>query len=265
LRALIEQVQLQLNIDSRSIHMFGHSNGGFMSYRMACDYADLIASIASLAGATYSDPLLCTPTEPVHVLQMHGTADTVIQYGGGVVPFPGGGAYPGAVETVEQWGFADGCSSGFVTLPSLDLDAGIPGLETTVRQYASDCLPGGSGELWTIVGGNHLPMFSAGFSPSVVEFLLAHPKPALFRRGDDNGDGTIDIGDAVYGLSYLFTSGPSTCLDAQDTNDDGVVDIGDSVYQFSGGSAPPPPFGTCGVDLTDDALGADCSDFSGCP
>ena len=169
----------------------------------------------------------------MHVLQIHGTADTVVQYGGGVVPFPGGGAYPGAVETAEQWVFADGCSSGFVTLPSLDLDAGIPGLETTVRQYASDCLPGGSGELWTIVGGSHLPMFSAGFSPSVVEFLLAHPKPALFRRGDDNGDGTIDIGD--------------------------------SVYQFSGGSAPPPPFGTCGVDLTDDALGADCSDFSGCP
>jgi polyhydroxybutyrate depolymerase len=269
LRSLIEQVELQLNVDPRRIHLFGHSNGGFMSYRMACDHADLIASIASLAGATYLDPLLCTPTEPVHVLQIHGTADTVILYNGGQVSVPGAGVYPGAIQTVEQWVSSNGCSPGFVTLPALDLDAGLPGFETTVRSYASGCAESGSAELWTIVGGSHLPMMSADFSPAVVEFLLAHPKPALFRRGDDNGDGSVDIGDPIHNLGYLFGTGASICLDAQDTNDDGSVDIGDPVYhlsfQFTGGPMPPAPFGTCGVDPTDDTLNANCSEYPGCP
>ncbi len=269
LRALIEQVELQLNVDPRSIHLFGHSNGGFMSYRMACDHADLIASIASLAGATYLDPLLCAPTEPVHVLQVHGTSDAVILYNGGQVAIPGAGVYPGAIETVEQWASSNGCSLLFETLPTLDLDSGIPGFESTVRSYVSDCGPGGSAELWTIVGGSHQPLMSASFSPAVVEFLLSHPKPALFRRGDDNGDGSVDIGDPIHNLAYIFGTGSSNCLDAKDTNDDGSVDIGDPVYhlsfQFSGGPMPPAPFGVCGIDPTADALNADCAEYPGCP
>ena len=91
--------------------------------------------------------------------------------------------------------------------------------------------------------------------------------PPIFTRGDDNGDGTIDVADPVYNLSYQFSNGPTLCLDAQDTNDDGAVDIGDPVYnlsyQFSSGPIPPAPFGACGVDPTADAL--DCAGTVVCP
>ena len=50
LRALIELVQAQFPVDPRKIYVGGHSMGAFMSYRMACDHADLVAGIASLAG-----------------------------------------------------------------------------------------------------------------------------------------------------------------------------------------------------------------------
>ena len=84
-----------------------------------------------------------------------------------------------------------------------------------------------------------------------------------FVRGDGNGDGMLDIGDAVYNLDYLFNDGPTICMDAQDTNDDGGVDIGDPVYslnyQFTMGAPPPPPFGAppagCGADPTPDQTG----------
>ena len=101
-------------------------------------------------------------------------------------------------------------------------------------------------------------VFLEGLSPSGdTEFL----------RGDSNGDGAIDIADPIYDLAYLFSNGPSTCLDAQDNNDDGAVDIADPVYSlgfnFSGGPPPLTPWPQCGFDPSTDALG--CSGTPVCP
>ena len=64
-----------------------------------------------------------------------------------------------------------------------------------------------------------------------------------WRHGDSNNDETIDVGDVVYLIEYLFRSGPAPDpLEAGDTNCDGVVNIGDVVslvnYLFKGGPAP---------------------------
>ena len=103
LRGLIAETQEIYNINPDRIYITGHSNGGFMSYRMACDHADVVAAIASLAGATYNTLLACDPSEPVHVLQIHGTADDTILYDGTFV-------YPSAVGSVERWNAYNGCS-----------------------------------------------------------------------------------------------------------------------------------------------------------
>jgi polyhydroxybutyrate depolymerase len=42
---------------------------------MACEASDVVTAIVSLAGATFATKDECTPTEPVSVLQIHGTAD----------------------------------------------------------------------------------------------------------------------------------------------------------------------------------------------
>ena len=41
-----------------------------MAYRMACESADLIAGIVSLAGATFLDPARCVPSQPVNILHI---------------------------------------------------------------------------------------------------------------------------------------------------------------------------------------------------
>ena len=192
LRALIEEVRVQLNVDERRVYIVGHSNGGFMSYRMACDHADIVAAIASLAGATFLNPVDCLPTEPVHVLQIHGDADDVVLYNGGCFV----ACYPGAVQTTETWAAYNGCAiEGDTSARPIDLDAVIPGNETVITRYETDCAPGGSAELWTIVGGGHVPNLAADFSLQVVEFLLAHPKPGL--TGDIDGDGSVGTPDLL--------------------------------------------------------------------
>ena len=107
LRNLIDEIARQLNVNARRIHIMGHSNGGFMAYRMACDHADLLGSIISLAGASFEDPSRCGPSGPVHTLQIHGTADTVVLYNGGDFF---GQIYPSAVGSAQRWATYDGCT-----------------------------------------------------------------------------------------------------------------------------------------------------------
>lgn len=84
-----------------------------------------------------------------------------------------------------------------------------------------------------------------------------------FLRGDANGDGLVDISDALFDLFFLFQGidGPP-CMDAADADDTGEIDITDPVYilsfLFLGGTAPPAPGAEQpGSDPTDDALGCD--------
>jgi hypothetical protein len=79
-----------------------------------------------------------------------------------------------------------------------------------------------------------------------------------FIRGDLNLSGSVNLSDAVNGLSYLFQGGTLACLDAADHNDNGAVNIADVIgvlsYLFTGGAPPAAPFGACGPDPTPDAL-----------
>jgi hypothetical protein len=49
--------------------------------------------------------------------------------------------------------------------------------------------------------------------------------------GDANGDGNINVGDAVYLIFYIFKGGPAPQpIEAGDENCDYEVNVGDAVY-----------------------------------
>ena len=173
LLSIIDSVSKDHTVDPARIYIIGHSNGGFMAHRMACNQSDRIAAIVSLAGATYSNPKSCNPTSPVSVLQIHGSNDEVISYTGGYLF---SSAYPSARRTIDLWGKLNECGKKpYRVLPRLDLDRKISGLETTVLRYKG-CKTGANSELWTINKGKHSPELSATFAKSVIDYLLAHPK-----------------------------------------------------------------------------------------
>ncbi len=169
---IIDEVSAAYNIDPARIYLVGHSNGGFMSYRMACDYADRIAAIVSLAGATFLDTSRCAPSEPVSILQIHGTADDTIKYDGGRSPLS---SYPAAETTVAMWSAYNGCAPATEPLGAIDLESGIDGDETTMEAF-TDCPVDGAVELWTMAGGSHTPALAANFAADVIDWLYAHPK-----------------------------------------------------------------------------------------
>ncbi len=80
-RAIIGNVAAELNINRARIYAIGMSNGGMMSYRLACEMADTFAAIASVAGT--DNTLACAPRKPVSILHIHAANDDRVLFNGG--------------------------------------------------------------------------------------------------------------------------------------------------------------------------------------
>ena len=80
---MIDSIAANYAIDLSRVYSTGMSNGGYMSYHLACNLSQKIAAVASVTGSmspsTYNN---CNPTHPTPVLQIHGTADPTVLYGG---------------------------------------------------------------------------------------------------------------------------------------------------------------------------------------
>ena len=114
---LVIEIETRYKVDPKRVYFIGHSNGAFMSYRMACDHADVVAGVMTLAGETWLDTGKCNPSAPVAILHVQGTADATIKYDGGSNGGLGGGVYPGAAVTTSTWAKYNGCG------PTLDTSA----------------------------------------------------------------------------------------------------------------------------------------------
>lgn len=85
--AVMQRVATAFHVDPDRWHFTGFSQGGFMSWRFACAHADVLASVAAGAACGNDFPISdCqftpdeSPTEPIDILYMHGTADLVVNY-----------------------------------------------------------------------------------------------------------------------------------------------------------------------------------------
>ncbi|MEL6867843.1 MAG: T9SS type A sorting domain-containing protein [Bacteroidota bacterium] len=179
---LIDQMFTDYNIDLSRIYATGMSNGGFMSYRLACELSDRIAAIASVTGAmTLTAEDNCNPDRPVPVMQIHGTNDQVVFFDGQMDftrPIP---------EIVDAWVARNGCNTIADTVALPDID---PTDNSTVRLLSySDCddetevvfyIVDNGGHTWPgtfpiLMLGNTNQDFSA--SATVWDFFNKHTHP----------------------------------------------------------------------------------------
>ena len=83
LNALIAHLAGFAQVDPGRVVVVGHSNGGMMAYRLACDPNTQVLGAASVAGTNMAG---CQPAQPLSFLEIHGTADRIVPYGGGSSP-----------------------------------------------------------------------------------------------------------------------------------------------------------------------------------
>jgi polyhydroxybutyrate depolymerase len=167
---LIKLIESKYTVDTTRVYLIGHSNGAFMTFRMACDHADQITAIAALNGAMWLDLSKCKPSAPVSVLNIRSTADQTIKYAGGNIV---SNVYPSAATTTADWMKFDSCGAKPATAPALDIVQDLPGTETAVAQYHCSA---STVETWTINGGMHIPDFGPTFAPDVMDYLLSQVK-----------------------------------------------------------------------------------------
>lgn len=165
---LIDDVMASWPVDPDQVFVVGHSNGGYMAYRMACERADVIAAIAPLAGLASTDATMCKPSRSVSVLHMHGTADDTVPFG----PLTDASTV-GALSSVAQWAQKNGCGTTRTPAGDLDLVGSLPGAETH-RSTEVGCPADGAIELWTIEGAGHIPVFGSAFLPALMEWFTEH-------------------------------------------------------------------------------------------
>ena len=78
---LLDKLGRQYSIDKRRIYATGISNGGLISYRIACELSGRIAAAAPVAATLVTSP--CAPKAPVSILHVHGLDDENIPFEGG--------------------------------------------------------------------------------------------------------------------------------------------------------------------------------------
>ncbi len=173
---LIDEISDRMAVSE--VMLFGHSNGGFMAYRLACDFPERFSAVVAVAGGLDTGPVpTCGVGGPARVLHIHGTEDRVIKYDGGSVsdlPIPlmpnDIPPYTGAEATIGAFMEGAGCDLLVAGTP-FDLDQRVDGAET-VPLEASGCLDGRRVVLWRMEESRHEPRPGAGFAARVLWFAL---------------------------------------------------------------------------------------------
>jgi polyhydroxybutyrate depolymerase len=107
--SLLDTLVEQYSIDTTRIYATGMSNGGFMSYRLACELSDRIAAIAPVECSMTMTS--CNPNRSVPIIHFHSYLDTNIPYDGGVGTGPSNHYNPPLDSIMNVWATNNSCSN----------------------------------------------------------------------------------------------------------------------------------------------------------
>jgi polyhydroxybutyrate depolymerase len=91
IEALINKLSSENLIDLKRVYAVGYSNGGMMSYALACYKSGLISAIGSVSG--YMLQTECSPSHSIPLIKLHGTTDY----------YDGGGVYNSVESVLNFW------------------------------------------------------------------------------------------------------------------------------------------------------------------
>lgn len=211
LSALIDTVSAAYTIDENSIYSTGMSNGGFMSYDLACSLSSRIAAIASVTGSmTPGHKNSCVPLRPVPVMQIHGTADAT-------VPYNGSATMVHIDSLVKFWVQYNNClpAPAITALPDVNATDGC----TAERHLFSGGAMGSTVELYKVNGGGHSwPGAPVNINVTNMDFSASREIWRFFRKyklsgltGEEPGPGLSSLSvfpNPADGIFYLKTENP---------------------------------------------------------
>jgi polyhydroxybutyrate depolymerase len=164
-RKLLDEAEARLCIDTKRVYMMGMSNGAYQSHRMACELADRVAAIGPVAGLLLFQG--CSPSKPVPVMMVNGTADSLSQY-----------QY--VASGVNFWKAKNGCTTQSTTFQNGDATC-VTHSGCTAGADVALCTIADGGHQWPS-GGSEFPFLGKksndlATTDALWDFFVAHPKP----------------------------------------------------------------------------------------
>ena len=153
---IISYLESRATIDASRVWAMGHSNGGMMAYRLACDLSEKITAVAVVTGALVDDS--CNPSKPVSAIHLHGNLDpTVPIQGGGKLDTPN--IYYSVLDYVNAKACNDNSSTNFTDVE---------------QQFMWSCSNGTQVKLVNFLENSH--QWADGYTKEILQFLVAHPR-----------------------------------------------------------------------------------------
>jgi len=152
---LIDTLKVLYNIDSNRVYVTGISNGGIMSFRLACELSNKIAAFAPVAASMPLNPSYdCKPVRPVPMMLIFGEDDPLIPFGGGDISILGlskrGKVIP-VNESVNYWVKFNGSN----TIPEETTIDKADDETSVVKKVYSASVGGAEVQFWLVKGGGH--------------------------------------------------------------------------------------------------------------
>lgn len=201
--ALLDTISANYSIDAQRVYSTGMSNGGFMSYDLACFRSERFAAIASVTGTMLTSRLsACAAVHPTPVMQIHGTADPTVN-------FLGGSGLSGIENLVQHWVDFNNCDPipEYTLLPDINTMDGCTA-EHFVYQNGDN---GTTVEFYKVLGGGH----TWPGSPFVIgvtnqDFNACKEIWRFFSQYTLDTDATVRSTAAA---EKVFTVGPNPSMD----------------------------------------------------
>ena len=139
--AILAEIQAEYTVDPERVYAAGYSNGGMMTYGLACHRGDVFGAFGIMSGIMLPDTS-CNPEHTPSIVHFHGTSDFAI-------PYDGSGNFPAVADTINFWLGHNGLSAETVETTALDNGS-------VTRDAYTGGTNGSSVVLYTIDEGDHV-------------------------------------------------------------------------------------------------------------
>ena len=177
---LVDSLSVDYNINYDRLYSCGMSNGGFMSYKLACEEGDKFAAIASVTGSIVPSQFEeCDPIRKMPVMQIHGTADPTVAYNGSLFNAP-------IEDVIDFWTENNVCNLVADTIPVENIST--IDLCTAERIQYTDCDEDTEVVFYKVDGGGHTwPDGTVTIGITNRDFNASQEIWNFFNRFDLNG------------------------------------------------------------------------------
>ena len=184
LRAVVKDVAKAQSIDRSRVYAVGHSNGGIMALRLACEASDVFAAVGAQSASLETTG--CAPRRPVSAMQIHGTADTNVPISGGKGSGIANFSFAPPRKAAQTLAVADGCRARAAkTRDAANRDLVLSNWRSCPRGISVEFLAvEGAGHAWmgqpstSPLADDYMgtPYMKLDSSRALWAFLAAHPR-----------------------------------------------------------------------------------------